>query len=87
MKKWNLIKTNHNFNKFLKNHQSLPYKKGISLKYMLLRVKKKVNKGFHARFDVQSVTLNTSSHNRFVSILTIFPAGCVLYNKCGHLSR
>ena len=41
-----LYKTSHNFNKFLKNHQSLPYKKGKSLKDMLVRAKKKVNKGF-----------------------------------------
>ena len=42
-----LYKTNHNFNKFLKNHQSCPYKKGKSLKDMLVRAKKKkVNKGF-----------------------------------------
>ena len=27
MKKWNLIQTNYNFNKFLKNHRSFPYKK------------------------------------------------------------
>ena len=36
-----LYKTNHNFNKFLKNHQSCPYKKGKSLKDMLVRAKKK----------------------------------------------
>ena len=36
-----LYKTNHYFNKFLKNHQSFPYKKGKSLKYMLVRAKKK----------------------------------------------
>ena len=42
-----LYKTNHNFNKYLKNHQSCPYKKGKSLKDMLVRAKKKkVNKGF-----------------------------------------
>ena len=42
-----LYKTNHNFNKFLKNHQSCPYKKGKSLKDMLVRAKKKkVNRGF-----------------------------------------
>ena len=42
-----LYKTNHNFNKFLKNHQSFPYEKGKSLKDMLVRAKKKkVNKGF-----------------------------------------
>ena len=31
----------HNFNNFLKNHQSFPYKKGKSLKDMLVRAKKK----------------------------------------------
>ena len=36
-----LYKTNYNFNKFLKNHQSFPYKKGKSLKDMLVRAKKK----------------------------------------------
>ena len=36
-----LYKTNHNFNKFLRNHQSFPYKKGKSLKDMLVRAKKK----------------------------------------------
>ena len=36
-----LYKTNHNFNKFLKNHQSCPYKKRKSLKDMLVRAKKK----------------------------------------------
>ena len=40
-------KTNHNFNKFLRNHQSFPYKKGKSLKDMLVRAKKKrITKGF-----------------------------------------
>ena len=88
MKKWNLIQTNYNFNKFLKNHQSFPYKKGKSLKDMLVRAKKKkVNRGFHARIDVRPVNLCIFSHNRFVSILAIIPAGCVLYNKCGQLSR
>ena len=83
-----LYKTNHNFNKFLKNHQSFPYKKGKSLKDMLVRAKKKkVNRGFHARIDVRPVTLCIFSHNRFVSILAIIPAGCVLYNKCVQLSR
>ena len=48
-----LYKTNHNFNKFLKNHQSFPYKKGKSLKDMLVRAKKKkVNRGFHARIGL-----------------------------------
>ena len=47
-----LDKTNHNFNKFLRNHQSFPYKKGKSLKDMLVRAKKKKNnKGLHARID------------------------------------
>ena len=78
----------HNFNNFLKNHQSFPYKKGKSLKDMLVRAKKKkVNRGFHARIDVRPVNLCIFSHNRFVSILAIIPAGCVLYNKCGQLSR
>ena len=36
-----LYKTNYNFNKFLKNHQSFPDKKGKSLKDMLVRAKKK----------------------------------------------
>ena len=36
-----LYKTNYNFNKFLKNHQSFPYKKGKSFKDMLVRAKKK----------------------------------------------
>ena len=52
-----LYKTNHNFNKFLKNHQSFPYKKGKSLEDVLIRAKKKVNKGFHACIDVRPVTL------------------------------
>ena len=80
-----LYKANHNFNKFLKNHQSFPYKKGKSLKDMLVRAKKKrLTKGSR---DVRSVTRCIFSHNRFVSILAIMPAGCVLYNKCGQLSR
>ena len=58
---------------------------------MLVRAKKKVNtrvpRGFHARIDVRPVTLCTFSHNRFVSILAIILAGCVLYNKCSQLSR
>ena len=54
---------------------------------MLVRAKKKVNRGFHARIDVRPVTLCIFSHNRFVSILAIIPAGCVLYNKCSQLSR
>ena len=88
MKKWNLYKTNYNFNKFLKNHQSFPYEKGKSLKDMLVRAeKKKVNRGFHARIDVRPVNFCIFSHNRFVSILAIIPAGCVLYNKCSQLSR
>ena len=33
-------KTNYNCNKFVKNHQSFPYKKGKSLKDMLVRAKK-----------------------------------------------
>ena len=75
-------------NKFLKNYQTFPYKKGKSLKDMLVRAKKKkVNRGFHARIDVRPVTLCIFSHNRFVSILEIIPAGCVLYNKCSQLSR
>ena len=64
----------HNFNNFLKNHQSFPYKKGKSLKDMLVRAKKKVNKGFHARIDVRPVTFCFFSHNRFVSILAVIPA-------------
>ena len=84
MKKWNLIQTNYNFNKFLRNHQSFSYKKGKSLKDMLLEPKKK---GFHARIDVRPVTLCIFSHNRCVSILAIIPAGCVLYNKGSQLSR
>ena len=87
MKKWNLIQTNYNFNKFLKNHRPFPYKKGKSLKDMLVRAKKKVNRGFHAHIDVQPVTLCIFSHNRFMSILALIPAGCVLYNKCSQLSR
>ena len=69
------------------NHQSFPYKTGKSLKDMLVRAKKKVNIGFQACIDVQPVTLCIFSHNGFVSILAIIPAGCVLYNKCGQLSR
>ena len=48
---------------------------------MLVRAKKKVNKGFYARIDVRPVTLSIFSQNRFVV------CGCVLYNKCGQLSR
>ena len=36
-----LYKTNHNFKKCLRNHQSFRYKKGKSLKDMLVRAKKK----------------------------------------------
>ena len=55
---------------------------------MLVRAdKKKVNRGFHARIDVWLVNLCIFSHNRFVSILAIIPAGGVLYNKCSQLSR
>ena len=36
-----LYKTNHTFHNFLRNHQSFPYKKGKSLKDMLVRAKKK----------------------------------------------
>ena len=36
-----LYKANQNLNKFLKNHQSFPYKKGKSLKDMPVRAKKK----------------------------------------------
>ena len=81
-----LYKANHNFHKFLKNHQSFPYKKGKLLKDMLVRAppKKRLTKGSR---DVRSVTRCIFSHNRFVSILAIIPAGCVLYNKCGQLSR
>ena len=62
--------------------------KGKSLKDMLVRApQKKVDGGFHARIDVRPVNLCIFSHNRFVSILAIIPAGCVLYNKCGQLSR
>ena len=83
-----LYKTNYNFNKFLKNHQSFPYKKGKSLKDMLVRAEKnKVNGGLHPRIDVRLVNLCIFSHNRFVSILAIIPAGGVLYNKCSQLSR
>ena len=78
-----LYKTNHNFNKFLKNHQSCPYKKGKSLKDMLVRAKKKVNEGSR---DERPVTRCIFSYHRFVSVLAIIPAGCVLYNKCGQLS-
>ena len=46
--------------------------------------KKKKTKGSR---DVRSVTCCIFSHNRFASILAIIPAGCVLYNKCGQLSR
>ena len=65
------------FAKVLKNHQSFPYKKGKSLKDMLLR----------AGIDVWPITPCIFSHNRFESILAIIPAGCVLYNTCGQLSR
>ena len=78
-------------NKFLKNHQSFPYKKGKSLKDMLVRAQKKkktVNRGFHTRIDVFGLSpFCTFWHNSFVSILAIIPAGCVLYNKCSQLSR
>ena len=37
----------HNFNNFLKNHQSFPFKQGKSLKDMLVRAKqKRLTKGF-----------------------------------------
>ena len=56
MKNGILYKTNYNFNKFLKNHQSFPYKKGKSLKDMLVRAEKnKVNGGLHARIDLLSL--------------------------------
>ena len=54
---------------------------------MLVSARKKVNRGFHARIDVQPVTLCIFPHNRFVSILAIIPACCVLYNKRSQLSR
>ena len=80
-----LYKTNHNFSKFLKNHQSFPYKKGKPLKGMLVRAKKKrITK---VSRDVWPVTRGIFSHNRFVSILAIIPAACVLYHKCGQPSR
>ena len=41
MKNEILYKTNYDLNKFLKNHQLFPYKKGNSLKDMLVRAKKK----------------------------------------------
>ena len=43
-----LYKTNHTFHNFLRNHQSFPYKKGKSLKDMLVRAKqkKRLTKGF-----------------------------------------
>ena len=76
-------KTNHNFNKFLRNHQSFPYKKGKSLKDI-----QRLTKGFTpVQMHVRPVTRCIFSHNRLVSILAIIPAGCVLYNKCGQLSR
>ena len=62
-------------------------KKGKSLKDMLFRAKKKVNKGFHAGIDVRPVTPCILSHNRFESTLAIILAGCVLYNKCSQLPR
>ena len=70
------------------DHKHFLTKKGNSLKDMLVRAqKKKINRGFHARIDVQPVTLCIFSHNRFESILAIIPASCVLYNKCSQLSR
>ena len=52
---------------------------------MLVRAKKKrFTKGSR---DVRSVTRCIFSLNRFASILAIIPASCVLYNKCGQLSR
>ena len=54
---------------------------------MLVRAKKKVNRGFHARIDVRPVSLCIFSHISFVSILAIIPAGYVLYNKSNQLSR
>ena len=75
-------------NKFLKNHQSFPYRKGKSLKDMLVRAKKK--RLTEGSTPVQMCGLSpfcTLSHNRFVSILAIIPAGSVLYNKCSQLSH
>ena len=82
-----LYKANHNFNKSLKNHQLFPYKKGKSLKDMLVRAKKRKGLITKGSQDVRYVTCCIFSHNRFVSILAIIPAGCVLYNNCGQLSR
>ena len=58
-----LYKTNHNLNKFLKNHQSFPYKKGKSLKYKLVRVKKKgkVNKGFQGVCGLSPVAFSRTT--------------------------
>ena len=57
------------------------------LKDELVRAeKRKVDRGFDVRIDVRPVNLCIFSHNRFVSILAIIPAGCVLYNKFSQLS-
>ena len=46
---------------------------------MLVRAKKKkVNRGFNARIDVWPVTFCIFSHNRFVRILAIIPAGYII---------
>ena len=88
MKNWNLIQNQPLLRQIFKEPPIISYKKGKSLKDMLVRAeKKKVNRGFHARIDVRPVTLCIFSHKRFVSILAIIPAGCVLYNKCSQLSR
>jgi len=50
---------------------------------MLVRAQKKERLTKGSR-DVRPVTRCIFSHNRFVSILA---AACVLYNKCGQLSR
>ena len=55
---------------------------------MLVRAKKKrLTEGFTPIQMCGLFTLCIFSHNRFVSILAIIPAGCVLYNKFSQLSR
>ena len=56
-----LDKTNHNFNKFLRNHQSFPYKKGKSLKDMLVRAKKRVNKRVHGMCGLSPVAFSRTT--------------------------
>ena len=56
-----LYKTNHDFNQFLKNHQSFPYKKGKSLKDMLVRAKKKKLKRVHGMCGLSPVAFSRTT--------------------------